>query len=178
VTCGLSFEGCYVLAPYIVGSGDILYRYWAVLNLVALDDPLEVFDRRVTKRGIVQSSDLLCAFYLSLRESFFVIRDSDDLECEINIFGVEIVESTLVHFELHVWLVDIFSVNDEILVVAVVCHSILFDEIRECDDVGDSILAKPNFVIISVDRRFMIDLHSAAVALEFHHIFGFLHILD
>ena len=177
MTCGLSFEGCYVLAPYIVGSGDVLYRHWAVLNLVALDDPLEVFDRRVTKRGI-QSSGLLCAFYLSLRESLFVIRDSVDVECEIDIFGVEIVESTLVHFELHVWLVDIFFVNDEHLVVAVVCHSILFHEIRECDDVGDSILAKPNFVIISVDRRFMIDLHSAAVALEFHHIFGFLHILD
>ena len=160
-----------------MGSGDVLYRHWAVLNLVALDDPLEVFDRRVTKRGI-QSSGLLCAFYLSLRESLFVIRDSVDVECEIDIFRVEIVEFTLVHFELNVWFVDIFSVNDEHLVVAVVCHSILFDEIRECDDVGDSILAKPTFIIISSDRRFMIDLHSAAIALEFHQIFGSLHFLD
>jgi hypothetical protein len=173
MACGLSFEGCYVLAPYLVGSDDVLYRHWAVLDLIALDDPLEIFSRGVTKHGI-QSSGLLCDLNLSLCESFFVVGDSVDVECKIGIFGVEVVESTLVHFELHVWRIDICSVNDKHLVVTVVRHSILLDEITECDDIGNSILAKPNFI----DRRFMIDLHSAAVALEFHHIFGSLHFLD
>jgi hypothetical protein len=177
MACGLSFEGCYVLAPYLVvgSSDDVLYRHWAVLDLIALDsNPLEIFNRGVTKRGI-HSSGLLCAFNLSLCESLLVVGDSVDVECKIGIFGVEVVESTLVHFELHVWLINILLVNDKHLVVTVVNHLILLDEITECDDVGNSILAKPNFIIISSDRRFMIDLHSAAIALEFHYIFGSLH---
>ena len=40
--CGLSFEGCNVLAPYFMGCDDVLYRHGAVLNLVALDHPFEV----------------------------------------------------------------------------------------------------------------------------------------
>ncbi len=51
-----------------MGRDDVLDGHWAVLNLVALDDPLEVFNTGVAERGI-QSSGLLCAFYLSLSES-------------------------------------------------------------------------------------------------------------
>jgi hypothetical protein len=166
MACGLSFQGCYVLAPYFVVIDDVLYLHWEFLDLIALDNPLEIFNRGVVKRGI-HSSGLLCAFNLSLCESLLVVGDSVDVECKIGIFGVEVVESTLVHFELHVWLIGMFSVNDKHLVVTVVSHLILLDEITECDDVGNSILAKPNFIIISSDLRFMIDLPSAAIALDF-----------
>ena len=63
--CGLSFESCNVLTPYLVGSDEVFDRHWAVLNLVALEYPFEIFNRRVSKGGI-QSPCLLCAFDLSL----------------------------------------------------------------------------------------------------------------
>ena len=87
-SCGLSVEGCGVLSPYLMGSDDVLYHHWAVLDLVALDYPLEVFDRWVSKHGL-QSSGLLGAFHLSRGKSHFVVRDGIDVECEINIFRVE-----------------------------------------------------------------------------------------
>ena len=89
-SCGLSFEGCDVLSPYLMGSDDVLYGHWAVLDLVALDNPLEIFDRRVSKRGI-QSSCLLCAFELSLGEAQLVFSNGVEVECEISILGVIVV---------------------------------------------------------------------------------------
>jgi hypothetical protein len=48
-TCGLSFQGCDVLSPDLVGCYDIVDSHWAVPDLVALDDPFEVFHRWVSK---------------------------------------------------------------------------------------------------------------------------------
>ena len=40
--CGLSSEGCDIFSPDLVGCDDVVDSYWAVLDLVALDDSFEV----------------------------------------------------------------------------------------------------------------------------------------
>jgi hypothetical protein len=42
-SCGLSFEGCDIFSPDFVSCDDVVYSNRAVLNLVAADDPCEIF---------------------------------------------------------------------------------------------------------------------------------------
>jgi hypothetical protein len=100
VTRGFSFEGCNVFAPYLMGCDYVLYSYWAVLDLFALDYPFEVLDGRVSK-GSIQSSCELSTFQLSFAECFLVIINCVD-EGKVFVSRLVIVKSAGVHLELHV----------------------------------------------------------------------------
>ena len=65
------------------------------------------------------------------------------------------METTFVHFKLHVGLVLVFSMDHEHLVFAVACDSTLLDQVTQSYDVGYGIVAVPNVILVAFHSGFV-----------------------
>lgn len=70
------------------------------------------------------------------------------------------------HLEFHVGLPLFPSVHHEFVVGAVVCDSILVDQVAETDDVGDGLRAVPHFRRVAAKCCLVGDSHIPTIALH------------
>ncbi len=88
------------------------------------------------------------------------------------------METTLVHFKLHVWFGLLFPIYNKHLVVAVIRYLILFDQLFQCNDIGYSLLAEPDMAVVSFHLGLVVYLHGATIACQLHVLVGFVYTVN
>ena len=89
------------------------------------------------------------------------------------------MQTTFVHPELHVRFACRLSVNHELQIVTLVRDSVLLDHIAQCkNNVGDSFLTIPYFLVIAFHSCFPLYDHVTTVALESHCRFAVVDVLN
>jgi hypothetical protein len=78
------------------------------------------------------------------------------------------METTFVHFQLHIWFVLLFTMNNKHLVIAVVCYSLLFDQVFQSNDIGYGVFPVPDIFVVSFHSGLLVYLHGTAVARQSH----------
>ena len=73
-----------------------------------------------------------------LCETFFVIGDSVN-KIELFLPSVEVVQTGLVHSELHVWFPIRLSMNDEYNLIAPVGNKVMETQVSQGYDIGDDL---------------------------------------
>ena len=88
------------------------------------------------------------------------------------------MQPALVHYEFHIWFSLRFSVDNEHLVLTIICDPILLYDIDQSNNVGDGSLAESNVFVIARHFCLVGHYHGITVDLESHTAAGLERLCD
>ena len=112
---------------------------------------------------------------MSCCESFFILGDIVD-KIELLIPWFEVIQTTLMHYELHVWFTFILSMDHEHHLIAPVGNHVPETQVSQHYNIGDGIFTEPHTVVAAVCLAG--NCHRSVIALKSHFSFpliGLLH---
>ena len=98
-------------------------------------------------------------------ETFFVIGDSVN-KIELFLPSVEVVQTRLVHSELHVGFPIRLSMDDEYHLISPVGNKVLETQVAQGYDIGDGVFTVPHTIMLAIHHCLVGHCHHAAVALQ------------
>ena len=85
--------------------------------------------------------------------------------------SVEVVQTGLVHSELHVGFPIRLSMNDEYHLIDPVGNKVLDTQVAQGYDIGNGIFTKPHTFVVAVHCCLVANCHCAAIDLKSHFSF-------
>ena len=105
-----------------------------------------------------------------LCETFFFLGDSVN-KIELFLPSVEVVQTRLVHSELHVGFPIILSMDDEYHLIYPVGNKVLETQVAQGYDIGDGVFTKPHTIVVDIYCFLVGHFHRATIALQSHYSF-------
>ena len=166
---GIAFKCCNFLAPYLLRDFNVLDCHWPVLDLVAANHPLVVLSWRIYEYGLDSPSNLR-TLVLSHSETFFVLRGGVN-NSELLIYRAEVMYTTFMNSELHIWFTFRLFMNNEHHLVVLLCNEVLETQVYQRYNIGDESFAEPHTVVIAIHCLLVGHCHCTEISLNFHFRF-------
>ena len=103
-------------------------------------------------------------------ETFFFLGYSVN-KIELFLPSVEVVQTRLVHSELHVGFPIRLSMDDEYNLIAPVGNKVMETQVAQGYDIGDGIFTVPHTIVVAIHHCLVGHFPRAAIALQWHFHF-------